>query len=443
MSKVRTIFFLVFCSPFFAFSGQGTVGEMLDKSLDELSKGRYESSISLAEQAFFKAKRKNDRYQMVKAKGTLGYIGIEVGDYASAQINTSDALNYLRKLDTVDLYHETAYLEYLALISFMQGDHQRATSLYQAAYNSAVNYISENRAYAEEWGDTDWLYKLPLQKAKNLRMLGEYEEAGDLLLTVLEESEFKNDDAVLAEVINQLGLIKMENQEYLSAQNLFGRLAFSSNDKIDDHTRAAAMHNLAWAYTEQNDLEKASDYYRQALKLKRTYGASADTEFLTLLDLGEVEFNKKDYQSAIQIWNEAITVYDQFDNNPDLFKIYDWLGKAHREIKSEESSRYSDLYVASMSTWIEAQSNRDSNPELAVFNTKIDNIIAAREASARRLKDIQRYWPYAAMALFILALFIYQLQIALNRRRDRQFENSLKSERAVKADEILKQIRRD
>ena len=418
---------MVFCFPFFAFSGQGTIEEMLDKSLDELSKGRYESSISLAEQAFFKAKRKNDRYQMVKAKGTLGYIGIEVGDYASAQINTSDALNYLRKLDTVDLYHETAYLEYLALISF----------------NSAVNYMSEYRAYAEKWGDTDWLYKLPLQKAKNLRMLGEYEEAGDLLLTVLEESEFKNEDAVLEEVINQLGLIKIENKEYLSAQNLFGRLAFSTDDRIDVQTRAAAMHNLAWTYTEQNDLEKASNYYQKALKLKRDYGASPSIEFVTLLDLGEVEYNKKEYRAAIQIWNEAIAVYDQFDNNPELFKIYDWLGKAHREIQSEESSRYSDLYVSSMSTWIEAQSNRDSNPELAVFNTKIDNIIAAREASARRLKDIQRYWPYAAMALFILALFVYQLQIALNRRRDRQFENSLKSERAVKADEILKQIRRD
>lgn len=442
MLRAKYVFLLIFTTSFITLNGQQSIVDKLDLANSLYSEGKVEPAIKLFEDAFYQAKRENNKYQMVKAKGYLGWVGIQIGDYASAQVNTSDALEYLRKLDTVDLYHETAYLEYLAIINAKYGDHRRASQLYEATYRSAQRYISEEREAAVAYGDTDWLYLLPLQRAKSLKKIGEYDEAGTILLAVLEESELENDDSALAEVLNQLGILKIDNEEYLKAQDFFGRVAFTE-DSINEVTRAAAYHNLGKAYFEQNDINKAEEYYSKALEIKEEINAQPDKLFITMQDLGEVYLKKEDYSSAVNIWIDAMAVYGEFEKNPDAFKIYDLLGKAYSKIDEEKASEYSAMYVTSMSSWIEEQTNKNPNAELAIFNTRVDNIIASRSAQARRIRDVKRYWPFAAMALVVLALLVYQMQIVLNKRRDRVFENRLKTDRALKADEILKQIRRD
>ena len=119
------------------------------------------------------------------------------------------------------------------------------------------------------------------------------------------------------------------------------------------------------------------------------------------------------------------------------------MDEAYSAIGSEKADEYSKLYTSTMATWIEDQEARKANPEIAIFNTRIDNIIAAREASARRVMDIKRYWPFAAMALVALIFMVYQLQVFLSKRRESIYERHLKTDRALKANEILKQIRRD
>lgn len=424
------------------FGNDQEIRSMIRLAVVKIDSGYVDQSIELVADAFDMAKNINDNHLMVKAKGTMGYIGLEIGDYASAQINFFDAYTYLKKYKISDYYNETYYLESLAFINSVNGDYKRAVFLYDAAYKSAVNYIDKNREDAEYYGDLDWLYLLPLQQTKNLKELGEYEKAGNILFAVLDKTEFEGDDVTLAEVINQIGILKLENKEYLSAQDFFGRVAFSE-DSINDATRAAALHNLGLAYFNQEDYNKAEQYYTGALELKKSIGAVPDKLFITLRDLGEVLYAQGKFKESIDLWNEAMASYDQFESNPETFKIYELLSGAYKALEDERAEKYSDLYIASMSSWIDQQTNKNANPELAVFNTKVDSIIAGRTANARRVSELTRYWPFAAMALVLLIFFVYQMQITLNKRRDRAFENRLRTDRAFKADEILKQIRRD
>ena len=440
LRKTIVVFFLVSLSNTYLVAQ--SVTDMLDLGIEALSNGNEEEAIKLTKKAFYQAKSSNDHYDMVKAKGNMAYISIEVGDFAAAQVNAGDAYGYLKKLDTVDLYRETLYLSYLGLISTKQGDYNRAADIYEIAYQTAKAYVQQYPDTAAAYSDTDWLYSLPLDKALALKSSGNFKEAGDILLTIWDDTRYKALPNTVARVNTEIGLLQMDNGEIQSAQSFFGKVAFTE-DQILDRYRAIAFHNLAWTYMEQKDYSKSREYYLKADNLKAGYSASADTRFRTLLDLGELEYRVKNYEEAIDYWNQALNIHKGIDDDPKAFVIYELFEKAYAAINSDKAQDYANLYTSTMADWIKTQGRRSLNPALAVFSTRVDNIIAARETSARRLSDVKRYWPYAAMALVLIAFFLYQVQIALNKRRDRIYERNLKTDRALKANEILKQIRRD
>ncbi len=442
MFRRRNTFLLTILLAFGAVSVAQTPYDLLEKGMTAIGNGDARSAVEYTNKAYYRAKESNDQFSMIKAKGNMAYISIVVGDYAAAQVNAGDAYGYLKKLDTVDYYRETLYLSYLGDISSKQGDYKRAASIYEIAYQTAKDYVKAYPDIASEYGDTDWLYSLPLDRALALKANGENEEAGDILLTLLDNMEYSPMPNTLSRVNNQIGLLKMDLNEVQSAQSFFGKAAFAEGE-IDKSLRAVALHNLAWTYMEQEDYTKSKEYYQKAYEIKEEISSQAGSKFITLLDLGELEFRQKDYEEAIGYWNQALLVHEGIEEDPKAFVIYEWFDKAYTALNSSEADRFASLYTSSMADWIDSQKERSSGPELAVFSTRVDNIIAAREASARRINDLKRYWPYAAMALLVLALFIYQVQIALNKRRDRIYEQNLRTDRAHRADEILKQIRRD
>ena len=129
---------------------------------------------------------------------------------------------------------------------------------------------------------------------------------------------------------------------------------------------------------EQEDYIKADSYYQSALSIKNATTASASSMFITLLDLGELNLRQEKFKEAIDYWNSALLVHEGIEQDPKAFKIYEFMDEAYSAIGSEKADEYSKLYTSTMATWIEDQEARKANPEIAIFNTRIDNIIAAR-----------------------------------------------------------------
>lgn len=414
--------------------------DLLDRA-EEVVEENPEEAVKLAKEAFDQARHSADMYGMVSAKAVFGYIGMITNDYEASYVNYTDALEYLEKSDTVDLYKKTAILNSLAIIKSSYDDHSGAASLYGLAHQSALEYVSQHRDIAEKYGDLQLLVDLPYDLATELKKDGKYLEAGEILVDLWEQSEFKNDTILLAKVVIELGLIKQENKEYSNAGEFFSIAAF--NQSVDPILRSVALHNLASIYVEQQDFSKADNYFNQALTLKREH-SSERSQFITMLDQGELLFLQGDNPNAIVKWEAALETFSGIQNNPDLFIVYDWLQKAYRKSDINKSVEYSDLYASNFKSWMTIQSNqKDTSPTLQAFNTRIDTILSVRALKAERLALLRQYWPLGVVALLFIMLFVYMVQVSFNKRRTRVFEASLKADRASVADEILNRIRRD
>ncbi len=440
MYKALYILFIITCTQFFAVGQSNDLYDLLQQA-EEMVDENPEKSITLASEAFDMARKSGDMYGMVSAKATFGFIGMMTNDYESSFINYSDALEYLEKSDTVDLFKRTIILNNLAIIKSSYGDHSGAANLYRLAHETAIKYVDNYRAIAEEYGDLQLLVDLPYDLATELKNDGKYLESGEILVELWEQSEFRRDTILLAKVVIELGLISKKNKDYAKAGDFFSLAAF--NENVDPELRSLALHNLANVNLEQQDFAKADKYFSQALTLKKEY-SSKRSQFITMLDQGELLFIQGNGPDAIAKWEAAVITFDGIKNDPDLFIVYDWLQKAYRNTDLNKSMEYSDLYAANFKNWMTVQSSQqDTSPSLQAFNTRIDTILASRALKAERLALLKQYWPLGVVVLLIIMLFVYVVQLGFNKRRERVLQESLKVDRASVADEILNRIRRD
>tara|TARA_R110000823_G_scaffold314119_1_gene442594 strand:- start:50186 stop:51514 length:1329 start_codon:yes stop_codon:yes gene_type:complete len=441
MPKIQRFIFLFFLISPFILKGQvKEYNGLMDEVFKALGDNQSAKAIDYTQEAFKWASKRGDTYRMVVAKSTMGYISMQVRDYEAAYINYFDALNYLQKSDTVDLYNKVAILRSLAVIKSRYSDYKMATTFYKEAYEAAKIYIRRYPDLAKENGDSGLLIDLPYFMAMQMKNNGDYEGAGDVLLDLWEESEYKGDTVSLARALNQLGIIKLANKDYLEAQNFFSYVAF--NNGIAPDTRAIAFQNLGTSYLRLGNLEKAEKWYSEALALKVEH-SSARSQFVTLLDYGELEYKKGNTTAAIEKWEEALKTFDKIDAEPDLFMIYDWLQKAYLHVDIDKAASYGDLYTANIQDWMSIQRNQKDNPTLQAFNTRIDQVLSKRRENAEQLALIKEFWPLGLAIILLFTFLLYHLQLFLTKQRRLLAEKRVKELRAVKAQEILDKIRRD
>tara|TARA_R110001599_G_scaffold45036_2_gene133541 strand:- start:19641 stop:20969 length:1329 start_codon:yes stop_codon:yes gene_type:complete len=436
----RLILIIILLSPFILKGQVKEYNELVGKAFVALGENDASKAIDFTEEAFTWASKRGDTYRMVIAKSTMGYIGMQARDFESSYINYSDALNYLQKSDTVDLYNKIDILQNLAIIKSRYSDYKMATAFYKEAYETAKTYIRRYPDIAKENGDLSFLIDLPYFMAMQMKNSGDYKGAGDVLLDLWEESEYKGDTVSLARALNQLGIIKLTNKDYLEAQNFFSYVAF--NEGVAPDTRAMALQNLGVAYMELGDFEKAEKWYSAALALKLEH-SSARSQFITLLDFGELEFKKGNMDAAVEKWELALTTFDKLDAEPDFFVIYDWLQKAYLHINIDKASGYGNLYTSNIQNWMDVQRNQKDNPTLQAFNTRIDQVLSSRREKSEQLALIKEFWPLGLGLALLLTFILYHLQLFLTKQRRVLIEKRIREVRATKAQEILDRVRRD
>lgn len=439
MLRAAYILIIFCCTQIFAVGQDSDIKELLNQAL-EISDDSPKKSIDLTKQAFNLARKQGNTYRMVSAKNVMGYISMTNYDYEAAYLNYTDALAFLERSDTVDLYNQVSILNNLAIIRSIYADHNGSAIYYEQAHEIAKIYIDEYRSIAEAEGELSLLIDLPYEMAVQLKSNGEYMRAGEVLVDLWEKSEFQKDTIMLAKVVNQLGLIKMVNKEYTKAQDFFSMAAF--NEDVEPTIRAMAMHNLAETYLEQDDYRKAKAYLDIAFELKQEH-ADEYSQFITMMSQGQLALKVGDTEGAVLKWETALSTYDRITSDPELFVIYDLLQKAYLGLDIDKAGVYGALYTENIGNWMAGQKNQTENPTLQAFNTRIDTIMADRALKAERLDLLRQYWPLGVVALLMVMLFVYVVQLNFNKRRERILEQNLKVDRASVADEILNKIRRD
>lgn len=368
----------------------------------ELIYDQPEKSIELALDAYEIAEKSQDRWAMGMAKYGMGFISYEVGDYKAAYKNYFSAFETLQSSDTSDLYNQVVILNELSLISSEFNNHDASIDFGKKAWKMAKEYVRKFRWHAVENGKLSWLVDIPYYMAIEYEAKGAYQTAGEILFELWENAENKKDIAAYSQVLNELGIIKKRNGEHSDAQEYFG-LVVGGND-VYPEDKQIAYHNLGGSYMEQGELERALGYYLNALDIEKSL-EDTYSQYVTYLDLGELEYKRGNSDKAINYWETALETYDEIQTNPELYSIYNWLQRAYMDIDVSKAKEY-NLKFSKLNDFYVMQQNEQREVEAqnrTQLSLLIDEQRQERLEAEQRQQFIKQFWPvFLAIGLLII-----------------------------------------
>lgn len=367
-------------------------------------------AIKQGMEAYRIAERAGDHWAMAIARAGIGYMSYEVGDYKASYQNYVDALSGLEKSDTLDLYNRTAILNELSLIQSDFNNHDESIRYGQLALEAAKKYVAKHREHAEENDLIRLLIDIPYYMAIEYQEKGAHQTAGRILVELWERAEDKEDIVAYAQVLNELGIIKMKNGELNDAQEYFGLVV--SSLEIGQEDKSIAYHNLAGTYMEQGNYDKATSYFLIALDLKMNL-EDPYSQFITYLDLGELEYKQGNADRAIRYWETGLEVFDEVESDPELYSIYNWLQLAYMDIDVEKAKQFNLEYAKRNSFYVQ---NQTVQREEEARNRQdliryIDEQRQNRVDAEQRNRLIQQFWPvFLGVALLVVFSMIMGLR---------------------------------
>lgn len=392
-------------------------------------------AIDFGMEAFSMARDAKDYWAMAIAKAGMGYISYEVGDYKAAYGNYLDALRVLKKSDTVDLSNQVIILNELSLIQSDFNNHDESIEYSKEALKVAKEYVKKYPEHAEENEQLRWLVDIPYYMAIEYQDKGAHQTAGKILVDLWDQAEDKGDIVTYAQVLNELGIIKMNNAEFRDAQEYFG-IVVSSLD-VGEEDKSIAYHNLAGTYMEQGNYDKANSYFLIALDMKNELDDTY-SQFITYQDLGELEYRMDNQEKAIAYWEKGLSVYDKVDNDPELYSVYNWLQLAYMDIDVDKAKEYNLEYAKRNSFYVQ---NQTVQREEEARNRQdliryIDEERQERIDAEERSRFIQQFWPVLlGVALLVIFSMIMGVRYYKALRANKELTKAQLNAQAVSSSE--------
>lgn len=361
-----------------------------------------EQAIELIDEAFKIAQKNQDKWAMAIGRAGTAYISYEVGDFKAAYQNYVDALESLERADTVDLYNKTIILNELSMLQSDFNNHDESIEYSYEALKTVKEYINQHRAHAEENDVTRLLVDIPYYIAVEYQEKGAHQTAGEILVELWEEAEDKEDVVTYAQVLNELGIIKMKNAEYGDAQEYFGIVV--SSLEVGSEDKSIAYHNLAETYLDQGNYVKANSYFLIALDMKKEL-EDAHSQFITYQKLGVLEHKYGSSAKAIDYWETGLSIYDDVASNPELYSVYNWLQLAYMDIDVEKAKEFNQKYAQLNDFYVKNQAfqrEEEAQNRQELINY-IDDQRQQRVDAEQRNRFIQKFWPlFVGVGLLIL-----------------------------------------
>ncbi len=385
----------------------------LDQGI-KLAKNDPEKAVNHVLEAFELAKDHQHYWSVSLAKNTMGYISNEQRDYAAAFINYTEALEFIQKADTLDLYNEMVIYKQLAKIQGKYKNYQDAIMLYQKSNEVAKAYVKQYPERAKSEGHLKYLIDLPYYAALLQRDKGDYEAAGKTLLGLWERSEDQKNVAAYARVLNQLGLIQKRAGDYEEAEQYFGMVIGA--EEVKPKMKAIAMHNMGAMFLVAKQHDKAQSYFGRALELKKEH-SSKRSQFITYLDMGELAYTTGRIKEAASWWEEGLKVFDKVEGEPDLFEVYNWLQKAYLQLDPEKVLAFNEKYASLNKAWRDEQQKQQAQNSLFALQSEVNALKLEKEEAYAQKQLMKVYLPLAIGVLVtVVALILIVIRIRTVRR---------------------------
>ena len=162
--------------------------------------------------------------------------------------------------------------------------------------------------------------------------VGDYETSIELFQETIKTAESAGLVDRAASARFNLGSILTNRGERTKGLRLLIQALDYFEDKGDDKITTRILNNIAVNYHSWGMIDQALEYYQKAKKL---YAGSADAvgRVVVLNNIGEIYKDKTNYDEAIGIFKEIVSIADSADIG-EYYKAFGWLGLAETYVKS-------------------------------------------------------------------------------------------------------------
>jgi tetratricopeptide (TPR) repeat protein len=225
----------------------------------------------------------------------IGRVYDDLYEYESAAIFYNEALSISKK--NISLSNRQIWLNNMLGDDYCKlGNHKKALSYYQKAYNNAKKHQLKK-------DECECLNNL----GKEFNHLNELDNAFDYFCKSLTISIELNDLKMEASILGNLGNYFTRIEEYNKAIEQFTQ-ALKIEEKLDDkNLQEVLLGNLGTAYLLLDNYILALNYYMQALNLANENNNKIGGG-IWLGGLGNVSISKKEYSQAIGYYNKALEI---------------------------------------------------------------------------------------------------------------------------------------
>ena len=200
-------------------------------------------------------------------------------------------------------------------------------AIYVISYDDCVAYGEAAIEEAKKTMDDEWvawaLYKL------GLRYLDHYDfdlahDCFEQAIALMKKHQ-NGDDELYLNILNYKGRVELLMGEMNLASYTFSKALEFSIILEDDMNCADVTNNLAYIYFQQDDFDKAMEYFTDA---RRRYNQLQDTLSAAQCDnnISNIYVQWQQYDEAQSLLQKAIPVFEQYDDEASLAHAYQNMG---------------------------------------------------------------------------------------------------------------------
>lgn len=233
-------------------------------------------------------------------RALLAIFFLQTFSFCFAQISETDSLENIIKTipsDTSKVFH----LNKLAGI-LREKDNNKAYEYARQAKDLAM-LLNYERGLAQALENLGWIHYRK----------GDYSKAFELSVESLNISERLRDRPAIARSLNNVAAINYEQKHYVLAIANFKKAYAVSTEIGDGPGISRSLNNIAFCFLGMNELDSARHYAELGFDASRRYDRPY-LEGFALRTLGDVDFNQKKYQSALEKYQQVIQMADKLEN---------------------------------------------------------------------------------------------------------------------------------
>lgn len=233
-------------------------------------------------------------------RALLVVIFLQVFAYCRAQVSETDSLENIIKTIPSDT-SKVWQLNKLVTI-LRERDNNKAFEYAREAKDLAL-LLDYEKGLSQALENLGWIHY----------RRGDYSEAFELSAEAMTLAEKLNDKAGIARCLNNIAAINFEqNQHTLAIENF--KKAYTVSSEIGDGPGISrSLNNVAYCFLGINQLDSARYYAELGREASRRYDRPY-LEGFALRTLGDVDFNEKKYNNALEKYEQVIHMADKLEN---------------------------------------------------------------------------------------------------------------------------------